>query len=100
MIENLAACSIIYDGWEMEFAYGVGAERAVNIDTAEGVAGGAGASNGKVGVGAKTTACLYILMQTILSNKACGCESNQLIFLCYLERFSFFGAFLLLQLYC
>jgi hypothetical protein len=67
-------------GGELGFAYGIGAEGSATVDTAGGgdvgVAGGAGAGGGKVGVGAKATACWYMLMQTIPSNKACECETN------------------------
>ncbi len=64
-------------GGEIGASYGGGAEGSISVDT-----GGSGASasggwdlGGKIGLSVKATACYYRLVNTIPSDKDCGCEN-------------------------
>ena len=64
-------------GGELGGSYGFGAEGSVTVDIdGSGVSatGALGISGGKVGAGAKATACYYRHINTISSNSKCGCE--------------------------
>ncbi len=64
-------------GGELGASYGLGAEGSVSVDidgSGASAAGGWGIGGGKVGAGAKATACYYRRVNTIPSDRECGCE--------------------------
>lgn len=65
-------------GGEIGATYGGGAEGSVSVDTdgsGASAAGGWDLCGGKIGLSFKATACYYRLINTIPSDKDCGCEN-------------------------